>query len=316
MPVTPVRARLPNPGSPPPFGSVPPWPGTFSVQSGAISRASRFADAYCERTLLQSHWSSSQTIIAFEVQTPCPSSVCAIRIVTESSGAITIHALISGAVGSSYHAAPCGGVTFSAARAARGGSQKPSTNAPADAEARNSRRLCVIASPRFHELGRAMDRLAHAVVAAAAARVRDARVDVGVGRLRDLREQRERVHDHPGLAVAALRRVELLPRELDRVIAVARHALDRLDRLADREGGGEAARADRLTVDVHRARAALRDPAAELRAREPEVVADHPEQRRLRVRVDSVRCAVDRELERHDSPSGVDGGALWRHAGV
>src|SRR5215831_9331357 len=168
IPATPVRGRLPKLGSPPPFGSVPPLPGTLSVQSGAVSRASRFADAYCERTLLQSHCSSSQTIIAFDVQTPWPSSVCAIRIVTVSSGAITIHAFISGAVGSSYQAAPCGGATFSPAAAARGGIQKPSTNAPAADEARNSRRLCVIES-RLHELGRSMYRLAHAVIAAAAA---------------------------------------------------------------------------------------------------------------------------------------------------
>ena len=35
MPVTPVRSRLPNSGSPPPMGSVAPLPGTFSVQAGA-----------------------------------------------------------------------------------------------------------------------------------------------------------------------------------------------------------------------------------------------------------------------------------------
>ncbi len=86
MPATPVRSRLPNVGSPPPFGSVAPLPGTFSVHAGAFSRASRFAEAYCGRTLLQSHCSSSHTIIALEVQTPWPSSVCAMRIVTVSSG--------------------------------------------------------------------------------------------------------------------------------------------------------------------------------------------------------------------------------------
>ncbi len=47
MPATPVRSRLPNVGSPPPLGSVAPLPGTFSVHSGAFSRASRFAEAYC-----------------------------------------------------------------------------------------------------------------------------------------------------------------------------------------------------------------------------------------------------------------------------
>ena len=70
MPVTPVRSRLPNVGTPPPFGSAAPLPGTFNVHSGAFSRASRLADAYCGRTLLQSHCNSSHTIMAFEVQTP------------------------------------------------------------------------------------------------------------------------------------------------------------------------------------------------------------------------------------------------------
>ena len=100
MPDTPVRSRLPNVGSPPPFGSVAPFPGTLSVHSGALSRASRLADAYCGRTFDHSHCSSSHTIMAFEVHTPWPSSVCAIRIVTVSSGAITIQALTSGVAGS------------------------------------------------------------------------------------------------------------------------------------------------------------------------------------------------------------------------
>ena len=51
-------------------GSVAPLPMTLSVHSGAISRPSRLTDAYCGRTLLQSHCSSSATIMALEVQTP------------------------------------------------------------------------------------------------------------------------------------------------------------------------------------------------------------------------------------------------------
>src|SRR5258705_7898565 len=108
MPFAPVRSRFPNPGSPPPLGSVAPCPITFKVHSGARSRASRFADAYCGRTLVQSHCNSSQTIMALDVQTPWPSSVCPIRIVTVSSGEMTIHALISGVAGSSYQTAADG----------------------------------------------------------------------------------------------------------------------------------------------------------------------------------------------------------------
>src|SRR6185436_16336071 len=104
----PVLSRVPNWGSPPPFGSVAPLPGTLSVHSGAISRASRLADAYCGRTLLQSHWSSSATIMAFEVHTPWPSSVWAMRTVTVSSGSTTTQALTSPAADSLDQAAPGG----------------------------------------------------------------------------------------------------------------------------------------------------------------------------------------------------------------
>ena len=103
-------------------------PGTLSVHSGAFSRASRLADAYSGRTFAQSHCSSSHTIMAFEVHTPWPSSVCAMRTVTVSSGAITIQALISG---------------VGVCAAAFSGIQKPSTKAPCAAAtvARNSRRV-------------------------------------------------------------------------------------------------------------------------------------------------------------------------------
>src|SRR5262249_36678068 len=106
IPFTPCGSRGPNPGSPPPLGSLAPLPGAFSVHSGAFSRASRFADAYCGRTLFQSHCNSSATIMALEVQTPWPSSVWAMRIVTVSSGEMTIQALISGVAGSSYQLVP------------------------------------------------------------------------------------------------------------------------------------------------------------------------------------------------------------------
>ena len=98
---------------------------TLSVHAGAFSRASRLAEAYCGRTFVQSHCSSSHTIIALEVQTPWPSSVWAMRIVTVSSGAITIQALTSGVAGSSYQTLP-GTVCASAFC----GIQKPSTKAP------------------------------------------------------------------------------------------------------------------------------------------------------------------------------------------
>src|SRR5262245_5541732 len=109
-----VAGRSPDP--PPPRGSVGAGfgpAGFLSVHSGAFSLASRFADAYSPRTLLQSHCSSSAIIMAHAVQTPCPSSVCPMRIVTVSSGATTTHALISGTDGSRYQGA-AGVATFTA----------------------------------------------------------------------------------------------------------------------------------------------------------------------------------------------------------
>src|SRR5262245_10657741 len=218
MPATPVRSRLPKVGTPPPAGSPAPLPGTFNVHAGAFSRASRFADAYCGRTLLQSHWSSSATIIAFDVHTPWPSSVCAIRIVTVSSGATTIQALTSGVAGSSYQAAPDGFATGVCA-CALSGTQKPRTKAPCAAAtaARNSRRVRSVVISLPHQIGGEMNGLPNTVIRAAPAGVGDARVDVGVGGTRAVVEERQRRHDHPRLAVAALRCIKFLPGHLNRM---------------------------------------------------------------------------------------------------
>src|SRR5579872_508657 len=99
-------------------------------------------------------------------------------------------------------------------------------------------RLLIAASLRLAVAGRGVDRGADARVGAAAADVRHGVVDVGVGRLRVLLEQRRGRHDLARLAVAALRHVVREPRLLHRMaLAVARQALDGHDlalELADR----------------------------------------------------------------------------------
>src|SRR5678815_2135161 len=201
MPATPVRSRLPKVGSPPLVGSVAPLPGTFRVHSGAFSRASRLAEAYWGRTFAQSHCSSSATIIAFEVHTPCPSSVCAIRIVTVSSGATTIQALTSGVAGASYQDAPDGLATGVCA-CVLSGIQKPRTKAPCATAtvARNSRRVTSVVMSLPHQAGGEVNGLPDPVIRAAPAGVGDAGVDVGVGGTRAVVEERQRRHDHPRLA--------------------------------------------------------------------------------------------------------------------
>src|SRR5262245_36721059 len=70
-------------------------------------------------------------------------------------------------------------------------------------------------------LGSVVNRRAHFLERAATADVGDRRVDVGVGRLGLLREERGRGHDHPALAVAALRHLVLDPRPLHLVQTLA-----------------------------------------------------------------------------------------------
>src|SRR6059036_2231132 len=146
-----------------------------------------------------------------------------------SSGAITIQALTSGVAGSSYQAAPGGveaGVCVCAWAFA--GIQKPSTKAPCAAAtvARNSRRVTSVFISLPHQIGSEVYGFPDAVIRAASAGVGHSRVDVGVGGVWMLAQERQRAHEHAGLAVAALRRVEFLPGELNGVRAV-RHNHER-----------------------------------------------------------------------------------------
>jgi len=123
-----------------------------------------------------------------------------------------------------------------------------------------------------------VDCLSNSVVRAASAGVRYRCVDIGVGRVGAPLQQSERAHDHSGLAVTALRCIEFFPGDLDRMAAIRREPFDRRDSFADGHVRGNAAGSNRLTIDMHRARAALPDATAELRARQADVIADHPQQ--------------------------------------
>jgi len=157
-------------------------------------------------------------------------------------------------------------------------------------------------SPGFHQVGGHVNRLPDAMVTAAAASVRHRRVDIGVGRVGASLQQGERAHDHAGLAVAALRRIEFLPCNLDRMAAIGRDSFDRGDFLADRGLRAHAAGSDRLTIDMQRARAALPDAATEFSAGEAEMIANHPQQWRLRVRIDGMSRSIHVQIERHTLP--------------
>ena len=144
----------------------------------------------------------------------------------------------------------------------------------------------VMAQPSS-DLRSAMDGGANANVGGAAADVAvHGEVDVAIRRRRVEAEQRRGAHDLAGLAIAALRHVERDPRLLHGGALLAVQALDGRDLAAADRRDRQRARAHRLAVDIHRARAALRDAAAVFRAGEPDAIADCPQQGRIGIDID------------------------------
>src|SRR3989442_4433695 len=168
------------------------------------------------------------------------------------------------------------GVNAAAAAPIEGPVLKPIRSPPPSAALalRNCRReRSTVMSGPF--LGRVLDSLADSHISTAAADVPGhGGVDVAVARVRLGREQRRRGHDLAGLAIAALRHLQLDPGLLDLFAGGSRtDGLDRGDALAGRGGDRRDARAHRLAIEVDRARAAQRHAAAEFRAGHSEHIA-------------------------------------------
>src|SRR5262252_2524010 len=110
-----------------------------------------------------------------------------------------------------------------------------------------------------------LDRRKNTLVATAPADVPGHRnVNFLVRGLALLRDQCRRLHDLPRLAIAALRNVLRAPCLLHWMIAVSREAFDRGDCMARSLLHGDDAGAHRFSIEVHGARAAQPDAAAEL----------------------------------------------------
>jgi hypothetical protein len=86
------------------------------------------------------------------------------------------------------------------------------------------------------------------------------------------------------------------------MVPISRDTFDRHDLFPDRFFHGNAAGSGRLTIDMYRARTALSNAAAELRACHAEVIADHPQQWSLRVGINGVRRSIHVQIERHPLP--------------
>jgi len=111
-----------------------------------------------------------------------------------------------------------------------------------------------------------MDGAAKPFVGSATTYIRNVRIDVRVGRVGILLEERHRGHDLPGLAVAALRHILGKPSLLHRVLAVVRKPFDGGDAGAIQRPDWYRAGTHRLSADVDGARTAVRDAASEFRS--------------------------------------------------
>src|SRR6185295_516029 len=98
---------------------------------------------------------------------------------------------------------------------------------------------------------------------------------------------------------AALRHVDLLPRDLQRVLAIRRQPFERRHLLAGDGRDGRLAGTDRAAIEVHRAGAAQAGAAAELGAFQVEDITDDPQQRHVRRDIDSRGLSVNSEGNGH-----------------
>src|SRR5437870_13357240 len=148
-------------------------------------------------------------------------------------------------------------------------------------------------------LGCGLDGLDDVRVPGAAAEVAaDGLADLRLGGILVAGEQGAARDHHPRRAVAALQPVLLPERLLDRVqLAVLFQAFHRGDLRAlglDRE---DRARLHRIAVEQHRAGAAVRGVAADVRAGQAQVLAEQVDEKQSRLDLHAVRSAVDGQLD-------------------
>src|SRR5262249_36144857 len=123
--------------------------------------------------------------------------------------------------------------------------------------------------------GRVLNRFHDVDVAGAAAQVAGDRLpNFGLGRVRVASQEGDARHHHPRRAVAALQAVLLPEAFLDRMeLAAFFQSLDRADGAAVGLYRQHGARLDRFAVDDHRAGAAVRGVAADVRAGQTQLIA-------------------------------------------
>jgi len=146
---------------------------------------------------------------------------------------------------------------------------------------------------------------------AAAKVASERRAHVLLARSRVAVEQLFRRHNHAVDAVAALGGLLVDEGLLQRVqFAWRAEAFDRRDLASRYRADRRDAGTDRLAIDQHRASAALRQAAAEFGAVELEVVAQHVEQRRVRLSGNRTAHPIDCQVGSHACPLARAAGIL------
>src|SRR5262249_36934761 len=169
------------------------------------------------------------------------------------------------------------GEVEAASVAVKPGRGKPNRTLVPAAPVRKLRRASTLSMCASHFGRSELDRPAEGDIghASAQATAHDG-VDILVGRVGKILEQRCGLHDLSGLAIAALRCLRLNPGLLQRMLTVGVEPLDRRDRRVCHRAQRRDAGADRASVNMHGACPAHADATAEFRALEPDLVADHP----------------------------------------
>jgi hypothetical protein len=113
----------------------------------------------------------------------------------------------------------------------------------------------------------------NARVSAAPTDIADVLIDIAVGGLGNLLQERCRCHQHAGLTIAALRNIHLDPEALQRMARVGAQSLDGPDVSSNSRLQWKLTGPHGSTIDVYRAGPALGDTTTELRPGHTKMIA-------------------------------------------
>jgi hypothetical protein len=137
------------------------------------------------------------------------------------------------------------------------------------------------------------------VVGAATARIGDFRIDLFIGWIGMSPKQSRDAYYHARLAVTALRYVEVDPCALHGMRPVGRQTFDGGHGFAGGSRDWDAARANRLAVNVKRTGPALGYATTEFGSCQPKLIADNPEKGRIRRNIDRMPNAIHGKVHGH-----------------